>query len=156
MIYPSNQMFARLHSYKIYLLGLFFSCIISSVAQAESRRVEFYLNSDGNSDFRLLMEQAESVSQASITQIFNENPHVSIVEVSILGQRNGSISPLLLATVSRNQWQRNNRIFRQTRYFKNSEILLGFLNRNLVAQSTPVTTFRAKPDLRDDPAFRDD
>lgn len=140
-------------------LGILFSLAIASPAWAESKSFNFTLISGGSQTFKSLTEQAESLASNSIKQEFAENSSLSEITITILGERNGQEVPLLVAKVSRSQWQAEPIIQNWTRYLGNSATLLGFNKPKQTQATSPNSTvaFRAnKTRIEDDPAFRDD
>lgn len=95
-------------------------------ANAEINQLNFLLTSYNIQDFESLIQQAESIAKTSIEQEFTNNPNLTEISVMILGQRNGQVVPLLSSTVSRSDWQKEPRIYKWSRYFVSSEVLLGF------------------------------
>lgn len=107
-----------------------------SIASAEPIERTFTLNSDGNESFETLLQQAEDLVKTSIEQEFAENPNATEISITVLGETQGQIVPLLRSTVSRSQWQNNSRMARWTKYFVSSSgVLLGFYNPS----PTPTT-----------------
>jgi hypothetical protein len=128
-----------------------------SIASAETRERNLLLDSNSNQSFETLIQQAQDLAKDSIEQEFAENSEVTEVSILVLGERNGSIVPLLRSRVSRSEWQRDPRIYRWTRAFSTSGMLLGFNNSAASPSSTPTEISRpAKFLLEDDPGFRDD
>jgi hypothetical protein len=131
-----------------------------SIALAEPIERTFTLNSDGNESFETLLQQAEDLVKTSIEQEFAENPNASEISITVLGETQGQIVPLLRSTVSRSQWQNNSRMARWTKYFVSSSgVLLGFYNPSptpTTAQPQIETEQMRRMRIQNDPAFRDD
>ncbi len=146
-----------------------------SIALAEPIERTFTLNSDGNELFETLLQQAEDLVKTSIEQEFAENPNATEVSITVLGETQGQIVPLLRSTVSRSQWQNNSRMARWTKYFVSSSgVLLGFYNPSPTynpsaipptynpsaipptAQPQIETEQMRRMRIQNDPAFRDD
>lgn len=126
---------------------------------AETKELNLTLESIGNSSFETVMRQAQDLAKQSVEQEFTDNPEITEVSITILGDRNGQIVPLLRSKVSRSQWQQNPRIYQWTKYFNNSGVLLGFYNSS--GSSTPqVSSERvaipSRTKLEDDPGYRND
>ncbi len=96
-----------------------------TVAWAEDKQISYTLNAD-NGSYQALTQQAESLAEKLIKQAFAQNPQLTEVAVSIIGEHNGQEVPLLAAKVSRANWQANPKIQAWTRYFSASAVLLGF------------------------------
>ena len=130
-----------------------------SIAFAETKEQNFVLNSDGTQSFNVLIQSAQELARNSIEKEFIENPHTTGVSITILSDRNGQIVPILHSKVSRSQWQRDSRLYRWTRYFGSSGVLLGFYAPSASpppeVASGPVIVPRKLRNEKD-PAFRDD
>lgn len=108
-------------------------------AWAQTNQIAFILPSYANQTFECIMQQAASLARASIAREFAENPDLTEVSVTILGQHNGQTVPVLLAKVSRSDWQKKPIIAKWIRYFSSSEVLLGF-KQPQAPQSFPQTS----------------
>jgi hypothetical protein len=130
-----------------------------STASAERKELNLTLESVGTPSFETIMRQAQELAERSIQQEFAENSEVAELSITILGDRNGQIVPLLRSKVSRSQWQQDPRIYRWTKYFNNSGVLLGFYNPSSSAAPNVAPEPINRPSrvrLEDDPGFRDD
>lgn len=103
-----------------------------------SKQVNFILKAQPEQTFSQLIQQAELQATNLVEQAFTANPSITEVAVSILGDRNGQQAPLLIARVSRNDWQQQPAIRQWTKYFATSAVLLGF--------NQPVETPSAAPE----------
>lgn len=97
-----------------------------AIAWAEDKQITYTLNTQSNYTHQALTKQAESLTGELIEQAFAQNPRLTEVTVSIIGERNGQEVPLLAAKVSRANWQKNPQTQSWTQYFSNSAVLLGF------------------------------
>jgi hypothetical protein len=95
---------------------------------AQTRQINFTLNTQSAQTFADLMQQAELVATNLIRQGFAQNPSVKEMSVSILAERNGQEVPLLMSKVARPDWHKQPIVPQWTRYFYSSAVLLGFLN----------------------------
>lgn len=95
--------------------------------------------------FAALMQQAESMATNMIEQEFAQNSQITGVTVSILGERNGQEAPLLQATVSRNDWQKQPQVAQWSQHFNSSAVLLGFSKpqRQQPTAASPVNNSRS-------------
>lgn len=93
---------------------------------AENKQITYTLSSQSDRSYKALTQQAESLAEKLIKQAFAQNPQLTEVAVSIIGERNGQEVPLLTAKVSRANWQANPQIQAWTQYFSASAVLLGF------------------------------
>lgn len=71
-----------------------------------------------------LIKQAEQLAANTIKRHFSQNPSSSRIQVSIVGDRHGEITPLLVTIVSRTEWQRNPKLSVWTKYYRSSYALL--------------------------------
>lgn len=135
-------------------------------AEAEIGQLNFILTSYNIQDFKSLIQQAESLAKTSIEQQFADNPSFTEVSVMILGQRNGQIVPILSSKVSRSNWQKEPRIYKWTRYFGSSEVLLGFKEpqasqsgsraAQLAPRTAPIAPKTSQVDIGDGRGFDGD
>jgi hypothetical protein len=129
----------------IFVMG-FLSGTSQSV-QAETYLINLPVTS--GIPYRHLMTQAEGKVKDTIRHQFNQNPHLSRLQVVVTGDRQGEILPILTTTVSRAQWQTNPQVQTWTRYYNASYALIQRhdLKRNptiVVAPNQPIiTTFRS-------------
>lgn len=163
------------------LLGVLISVLVlSQSALAETKEISQTVTSYPGQAFKDLMQQAEALAANLIQQAFVENPAVTQVTVKVAGERTGQEAPLLFASVSRADWERDPRVQTWTTYFNHSSVyLLGFRSTQPAqsAQSSTPGVYapgiappaigapgssagqpyrRAKPISEDDPAYRDD
>jgi hypothetical protein len=81
-----------------------------------------------------LVRRAEAQAQRVVENAFSRNPGMNEVAVTILGQRNNQEVPLLVMTVSRNNWRRSPNVRTWAQYSGYSaKVLLGYV------QSTPTS-----------------
>jgi hypothetical protein len=114
--------------------------IIPVVAQAQTKPVELRLNAQ-NQNFKTLIQQAEAVAKNTIEQSFLENPNLTAVSLTVIGEHNGTVAPILSTNVSRLNWQQKPTIQAWSQYFTASEILLGFLKPQTTPSGIPSTNF---------------
>ncbi|MDA0267916.1 MAG: hypothetical protein O2890_11690 [Cyanobacteria bacterium] len=67
-----------------------------------------------------LLDEAEGLVRQIIVNTFGQQSGVSQIEVVVLGERYGEISPILVTTVSRTGWQSEPQVSRWTRYYTES------------------------------------
>ncbi|NEP00768.1 MAG: hypothetical protein F6K58_19305 [Symploca sp. SIO2E9] len=112
--------------------------IYAMPALAQIRQIDLIINSNSSQTFESLIKRAENVAKTSIDQEFLENSSVREVTVTILGERNGQMVPILMVKVSRSDWQGEPSIQQWVRYLGDSEVLLGF-KEPLVSESASRT-----------------
>ena len=123
-------------------LGTFMtlSITIPMPAQAESKQIQLLLDSQGSPNFNTLLQQAESVARNSVEKTFTENSNITDVSITIVGEHNGAVVPLLSTTVSRTNWLANPSVQAWSQYFSTAEVLLGFNKPLIPAHSTASAT----------------
>jgi hypothetical protein len=110
--------------------------ISAALAQTGRVKVDYTLHSEMNQTFAGLLQQAELLGNQLVQQTFAANPGVTEVAVQIVGERNGQAAPLLIATVSRSQWERSPSIQPQSQVFTTARFLLGFVSSGPSPEST--------------------
>ncbi len=112
-------------------------------ANSSTRQVDVTLKTQANQTFNQLIQEAEIQAVDLIEQELANNPKVTEIAVTILGDRQGQQAPLLFARVSRTDWQQQPTIRQWTKYFATSAVLLGFNKLETTpspqAQSSPRT-----------------
>src|SRR5919199_122963 len=94
-------------------------------AQAYTANVSVSLNRQPNETFQSFMRRAESVARAAAQRSFDRDILVTDVAVTIVGQNDGAIVPLLSLKVSRQAWKSRPDPQRWASYFPNTQLLLG-------------------------------
>ena len=133
-----------------------------SIGLAETKEKYITVNSDGSQSFAGLVQEAEDLVKESIAREFQNNPGLTEITVIVTADRGRQLVPVLRSRVSRSQWQKNPQIEQWTRYFADSQYLLGFRDSyTSPANSGRSQTINAQTPSRpasrqNDPAFRDD
>lgn len=109
-------------------------------AQTQAKPIELRLNSQ-NQNFKTLIQQAEAIAKNTIEQSFAENLNLKEVSLTVVGEHNGTVVPLLSSNVSRLNWLRKPTIQAWSQYFTASEVLLGYLTPQATPSGTPTTNF---------------
>lgn len=116
----------------ITLLGLVsVSWLTTSVvtppsAQAYTARLNVVLTREMDESFQSFLRRAEAVARAAAQRNFDRDILVTDVAVTVMGQNNGAIVPLLSLDVSRPFWRSSPDPQRWITYFPNTDTLLGF------------------------------
>lgn len=97
-----------------FALGISFSSL--RPAQATDGVISVYLPLYGQAEPNDMRLDAESMAADAINSQFAQDPDATSVQVSVLGDRNGEIIPILTITVSRLQWQQSPQISSWARY----------------------------------------
>lgn len=101
------------------------AAIAPQSAQAYTANVSVSLNRQPNETFQSFMRRAESVARAAAQRSFDRDILVTDVAVTIVGQNDGAIVPLLSLKVSRQAWKSRPDPQRWASYFPNTQLLLG-------------------------------
>jgi hypothetical protein len=118
---------------------LVLSSLTAQVAQAYTARTEITLTAQPGESFPTLVRRAETVARAATQRLFDRDILVTDVAVTLLGQNDGQIVPLLSVDVSRQAWRAQPEANRWATYFRNASTLLGFGQTTTTAESTPPT-----------------
>jgi hypothetical protein len=102
------------------------SFVAPQSAQAYTARVNLALNRESGESFRSFLRRAESVARAAAQRSFDRDILVTDVAVTVVGQNDGAIAPILSLEVSRQAWRRSPDPQRWITYFPNTQSLLGF------------------------------
>ena len=95
------------------------------------------IESNGNNSYNMLVQNAENLAQNRINQEFDNNPEITEISLTILGERRSQIVPVLRSTVSRREWENNPKIDNFTRYFADAKFLLRFEDNSNISDSQP-------------------
>lgn len=95
--------------------------VLASVPQFDAT-----LAVEPDQSYSALVGQAEQMADRLVQQGF-QNPTATEVTIRILGERGGTVAPLLYLRVSRGDWQRQPRVQTWASYFGMARMLLGFI-----------------------------
>ncbi|MGB3512559.1 MAG: hypothetical protein WBA93_25650 [Microcoleaceae cyanobacterium] len=101
-----------------------------SIVLAETKITSLSIDSNDNNSYKILVERAERLVKNTINQEFENNPEITEITVTILGEKESQIVPVLRIKVSRSEWQKNPDIDEFTRYFADAKYLLKFQDKN--------------------------
>ena len=111
------------------------AAIAPQIAQAYTAKVDVSLNRQLGESYESFLRRAEAIARAAAQRSFDGDVLVTEVAVTIIGENNGAIAPLLLLEVSRQSWRSRPDPQRWARYFPNTESLLGFDRQNVGAET---------------------
>jgi hypothetical protein len=112
----------------INLLGT--EALTPQSAHAYTARLNISVSRQPGEGYRSFVRRAEGVARAAAQRSFDRDILVSDVAVTIVGQNNGSIAPILDLKVSRQNWRRRPDTPRWATYFPDTQTLLGFSPTN--------------------------
>lgn len=110
-------------------LGLLFltaELLMASPVLARTSQLKAIVPGDRTTTFTTLLEQAQILAAQAIAQEFATNPAISEVWISVLGERQGQVTPLLAVRVTRSQWQTSPNLNQWIEYFTDARVLLRF------------------------------
>jgi hypothetical protein len=96
------------------------------IAQAYTARVNLSINRQVGESFDSFLRRAEAIARAATQRSFDADILVTDVSVTVLGQNQGAITPILLLEVSRQSWRGRPDPQSWTTYFPDTQSLLGF------------------------------
>lgn len=99
-------------------------------AHAYTARLNVSVSRQPGESYRSFVRRAEGVARAAAQRSFDRDILVSNVAVTIVGQNNGSIAPILDLKVSRQNWRSRPDAQRWATYFPDTKTLLGFSPTN--------------------------
>lgn len=108
-------------------------------ALAYTARVDVSVISQTDETYENFLRRAEGVARAAAQRGFDGDILVTEVEVTIVGEHNGAIAPVLLLSVSRQDWKNRPDTQYWATYFSNSKLLLNFEPPILPPQAIPAT-----------------
>ncbi|MEM1171551.1 MAG: hypothetical protein AAGJ08_21330 [Cyanobacteria bacterium P01_H01_bin.35] len=131
------SLYYRLLWSTILILASLFITNLSALAS--TKKTSLSIESNNNNSYKSLVEQAENLAQKTINQEFANNPEITEITITILGERRSQIVPVIRSTVSRAEWKNNPKIDDFTRYFADAKFLLKFEdNTDTSDKPTPV------------------
>jgi len=65
-----------------------------------------------------VIARAESMANSEISDRFTSNPSLTAIEITVLGNRNGDVIPIVMTSVSRADWQANPSISAWSNYYR--------------------------------------
>jgi len=96
------------------------------IAQAYTARVNLSINRQVGESFNSFLRRAEAIARAATQRSFDSDILMTNVSVTVIGQNQGAITPILLLEVSRQSWRGRPDPQSWTTYFPDTQSLLGF------------------------------
>ncbi len=106
------------------------------IAQAETR-VDLSLERQPNETYDSLLRRAEAAASATAQESFSLDNQLPNVAITVVGQNEGAIAPILTLQVTRPEWRSYPDVSHWAKYYSSAKTLLLFQN---VATSTPSPT----------------
>ncbi len=119
--------------------------IVPQSAEAKTARIDVTLNREPDETYQGFMRRAEVVARAAAQRSFDSDILTTKVAITILGQNQGEIAPVLLLEVSRPSWQRRPDAKYWATYFPNTQFLLRVEEPDFSAQTQPQSLEPASP-----------
>ncbi|NEP51086.1 MAG: hypothetical protein F6K65_20735 [Moorea sp. SIO3C2] len=119
--------------------------IVPQSAEAKTARINVTLNREPEETYQGFMRRAEVVARAAAQRSFDSDILTTKVAITILGQNQGEIAPVLLLEVSRPSWQRRPDSKYWATYFPNTQFLLRVEEPDFSAQTQPESLEPASP-----------
>lgn len=111
--------------------------IAPQVAQAYTARVDVSIRTQADETFQNLLRRAEAVARAAAQRSFDGEILVTDVAVTVIVEHGGTIAPILLLQVSRQNWRNRPDTQYWATYFPSAELLLGFEAPTVQPQNQP-------------------
>ncbi len=108
-------------------------------ALAYTARVDVSLISQTDETYENFLRRAEAVARAAAQRSFDGDILVTEVEITIDCEHNGAIAPVLLLSVSRQDWKNRPDTQYWATYFSSSKLLLNFEPPTPQPQAIPTT-----------------
>ena len=108
-------------------------------AQAYTASLDVSVNRQTDEPYESFLRRAEAVARAAAQRSFDRDILITDVAVTVLGQNEGAIAPILSLEVSRQSWRNRPDAQRWATYFPNTESLLGFDSPNVTPGTQPGT-----------------
>lgn len=113
------------------------AAVAPQMAQAYTASIDVSVNRQIDETYESFLRRAEAVARAAAQRSFDRDILITDVAVTVLGQNDGAIAPILLLEVSRQSWRNRPDPQRWATYFPNTESLLGFDRSNNSSRTQP-------------------
>lgn len=120
-----------------WLLGV---AIAPQSAQAYTAALNVSLSRQPGESYQSFVRRAEAVARAAAQRSFDQDILVTDVAVTITGQNDGAIAPILLLEVTRQSWRSRPDPQRWATYFPNTQSLLRFNQTTAEAETSDDAT----------------
>ncbi len=100
------------------------NALAPQAAQAYTARLDLALERQGSENYDTLLRRAEAAARAAAQRSFDQDILVTQVSITVSGQNEGAIAPVLSLDVSRPQWRGRPDPQRWATYYKTARSLL--------------------------------
>lgn len=100
--------------------------IASQIVVAQSAEIDLPIARQKQESYEDFLRRAEATAQKTIQARFQKDTAISELRVSVVGENQGAIAPIMSVRVSRHGWQNAPKIQRWATYYADSKFLLGF------------------------------
>ncbi|HEY9813801.1 MAG TPA: hypothetical protein V6D31_09750 [Candidatus Sericytochromatia bacterium] len=107
--------------------------------QANLVQLQVSVTRNPSESFETMLRRSEAIAKTFIQRSFNKNQLVTNVNLTVLGENQGFIAPIVSMKVNRQGWKRSPDLQVWAIYFPNVQTLLG-LQDNLVTVTQPAST----------------
>jgi len=110
----------------LFSIGLWLAtnAIAPQIAQAYTARLDLSLERQAGENYDTLLRRAEAAARAAAQRSFDQDILVTQVSITVSGQNEGAIAPVLSLDVSRPQWRGRPDPQRWATYYKTARSLL--------------------------------
>jgi hypothetical protein len=100
--------------------------VASLVVFAQTAEINLPIARQQKETYEDFLRRAEATAAKTIQERFKHNSTIEELRLSIFGENQGAIAPVLSLKVSRNGWRKTPEIQRWASYYPDSKFLLGF------------------------------
>ena len=120
---------------------------VPQIAQADTVELNLSIERQPNESYENLLQRAKLFLITATQQKFSQAVHATNVSVTVVGQNQGAVVPVLSLQVSRPQWLSQKEIcqkhkspcfvniLNQVRYYNDAQVLLGFKDKTSKAST---------------------
>ncbi|MGB3207465.1 MAG: hypothetical protein WBB28_20970 [Crinalium sp.] len=107
--------------------------------QANLIQLQVSIARNPSESFETMLRRSEAMAKTFIQRSFDKNKSVTNVNLTVLGENQGSIAPIVSMRVNRQGWKRSPDPQMWATYFPNAQTLLGLQN-SLTTATQPAST----------------
>lgn len=110
----------------VLLAGSGWQMLTPQPLSASMAGLELSVQAQNGETYEALVERALQVAKTAVEKAFAADRQQDTVSISVSGQNQGAIAPILRLTVTRTQWQTQPEAQRWASFYPSSKLLLGF------------------------------